>query len=203
MKKLLLLGVCAFGINVLLAQQTYTISISGFTFSPAEVTVEIGDTVFFNGSNLHPVLEVSQETWNANETTALPGGFSFPSGVGKIAFDAAGTHYYVCTNHASLGMKGTINVTEPSSVKTITGSVGFSLYPVPLTGSNLNIRFNDNTNENVDISVYNIIGMELLQLKNQPVSQGLMLDCSQLAKGAYLLQIKQGEHYSTARFIRR
>jgi len=203
MKKFLLIGIWVLGINSLIAQQTYTISISGFTFDPAELTVEIGDTVFFNGSANHPVLEVSLDTWNANATTALVNGFAFPTGVGKVAFDAAGMHYYVCTNHvASSGMKGTILVTTPTSIKSVSGGINFSLYPVPLNGNNLNLKFDKNTSENIDISIYNVIGLELVNLKNQSGRQDLSIDCSNFSKGAYLIRIKQGDRYATSRFIK-
>ncbi len=58
----------------------------------------------------HNAVEVSQATYNANGTTALSGGFSVPFSGEKKGGLSTGTHYYVCTNHASFGMKGQVIV---------------------------------------------------------------------------------------------
>lgn len=89
---------------------TVTVTNSGFSFNPSLVTISSGDSVKFQLASIHDALEVSQATWNANGTAALAGGFSVPFGGGTITLTTAGTHYYVCTNHASSGMKGRIVV---------------------------------------------------------------------------------------------
>ncbi len=100
------------------AQTNDTIKESGFAYSPVELTVNTGDTVVFVGSDFHPVLEVSEATWTNKGTTPLEGGFSFPSGNGKIKFTEAGVHYYVCTAHvASDDMKGKITVVAPTAIR--------------------------------------------------------------------------------------
>lgn len=93
------------------AQSVQVVNNVGLTFSPNSVNITEGDTVQWMIAGNHNVLEVSLATFNANGTTALPGGFSTPFGGGKVAFDTPGTYYYVCTPHASAGMKGTITVT--------------------------------------------------------------------------------------------
>ncbi|MBK7966307.1 MAG: hypothetical protein IPK10_14175 [Bacteroidetes bacterium] len=72
----------------------------------------MGDTVTFSINGSHDAREVSQTTWNANSSAALLGGFQVPFGGGTLfpAQLGVGTHYYVCTNHISMGMKGTIIV---------------------------------------------------------------------------------------------
>ncbi len=45
------------------AQTNDTIRDDGFAFSPAELTVNAGDTVVFVGTDFHPVLEVSEATY--------------------------------------------------------------------------------------------------------------------------------------------
>ncbi len=90
---------------------TDTIQTAGFAFSPAVDTVTTADTInFILGSTIHNAVEVAQSTWNADGITPLAGGFSVPFGGGKVANLPLGTHYYVCQNHASLGMKGILVV---------------------------------------------------------------------------------------------
>ena len=89
---------------------TFSVTNSSFTFAPASTTIITGDTVNFTLASIHNVREVSLATYNANGTTALTGGFSVAFGGGKLTGVAVGTHYYVCSNHASMGMKGQIIV---------------------------------------------------------------------------------------------
>src|ERR1035437_5829805 len=82
---------------------TVTIVNSGFTFSPASVTINTGDSIKFVLASAHDIVEVSQTTWNASGNTPLSGGFTTPFGGGLVlpAGLAAGTHYFVCSPHAS------------------------------------------------------------------------------------------------------
>src|SRR5215831_2615330 len=87
---------------------THTITNSGFTFTPATITISSGDDVNFVLESIHNVVEVNQATWDANGFTPLPGGFSDPFGGGLVPASklTAGIHWYVCGVHASFGMKG-------------------------------------------------------------------------------------------------
>lgn len=87
-----------------------SISNSGFTFTPASVTITAGDTVVFAIGGTHNAIEVDQSTYNANGNTPLGGGFTVPFGGGMLTGLSVGTHYYVCGNHFSMGMKGIIIV---------------------------------------------------------------------------------------------
>jgi plastocyanin len=100
----------------------FTVSTSGFTFSPGSLTINQGDTVVFNLGPSHNAVEVTQATWNSNGNTSN-GGFSLPFGGGTVVFPTTGNYYYVCAPHASMGMKGAITVETPSiSI----GSLSFS-----------------------------------------------------------------------------
>ncbi len=113
---------------------TDTISNNVFVFTPDEITVNTGDTIIFSIGGSHNAIEVSEETWNSNGNVAN-GGFSVPFGGGEVIFEEEGTYYYVCEPHASLGMKGIINV-----VSTVTSDEeilaektdDFSIYPNPV-----------------------------------------------------------------------
>lgn len=106
---LLFLGVL---LSTAVMAATTVVTNSGTTFTPANITITQGDTVQFNIGGSHNVVEVSQATYNANGTTSN-GGFTLPFGGGQLTGLTAGTYYYVCTPHASLGMKGTITVSAP------------------------------------------------------------------------------------------
>ncbi|HUL45123.1 MAG TPA: T9SS type A sorting domain-containing protein [Bacteroidota bacterium] len=94
---------------------THTINNSGYTFTPASVTINLGDTVSFVLASIHFAVEVDQTTWNADGNTSN-GGFTTDVGGGMVVLSQVGTYYYVCGYHYSLGMKGMISVVEPTGV---------------------------------------------------------------------------------------
>lgn len=98
--------------------KTWIIKNTGTTYTPSTLTIEIGDTVKFTIGSMHDVVEVSKDIWDVNEASPLAGGFQLPMGGGILlpAKLATGIHYYVCTPHVSLGMKGTIVVLGPLNV---------------------------------------------------------------------------------------
>ena len=77
-------------------------------FSPSDLTILQNDTVFFENLTNHNAVEVSQETYQNNGILSN-GGFQLYSD-NYLVFDEVGTHYYVCTPHVQMGMKGIINV---------------------------------------------------------------------------------------------
>ena len=101
---------------------TYTVTSSYsydnymFAFSPATISITLGDTVVFSLASIHSALEVNQATWNANGNTS-DGGFNTPFGGGTVIPTHTGTYYYVCANHYAMGMKGTITVAVPTGVR--------------------------------------------------------------------------------------
>src|ERR1043165_3595361 len=101
---------------------TWTVSTSGFTFSPDSITITQGDTVKFVLGASHNAQEVAANTWSGNSTTPITG---FQTGFGTTEIVAGltqGLHYYVCGNHAGSGMKGRIFVQAASTVS-------LSIYP--------------------------------------------------------------------------
>lgn len=102
----------------------------GTSFSPASVSIKTGDTVVFQLALSHNAVEVSQSTYNSNGNTSN-GGFSLPFGGGSIVLSKAGTFYYVCTPHASFGMKGIIIVTQSTGIENVIVNRSFELYRNP------------------------------------------------------------------------
>ena len=79
-------------------------------FTPSELTIIEGDTVYFENLTTHNVVEVSEETYTNNGTQSNYG-FELYSD-DYIEFSNPGTFYYVCTPHVEMGMKGIINVLD-------------------------------------------------------------------------------------------
>lgn len=117
---------------VSVAQTLHFVKTTGnLTYDPSDLTITVGDTVSFQASGFHPLREVTEATWNANENTAKANGFSCTSSC-KIPFPEAGVFYYVCVNHVGSVMKGKLTVEAPSGILSITSKTsGFQLYPNP------------------------------------------------------------------------
>jgi len=164
---------------------SWTINNSGNTFSPSTITIVVGDDVTFNLESVHNAVEVSQATWNANGTAALAGGFQVALGGGPVqaALLGVGTHYYVCTPHASLGMKGTIIVQNATGIEENKLPAGFSIYPNP---SLISLTLNANDDEIGS-------GFYIADLAGRRVATGKIennittIDISYLARGTYLI----------------
>ncbi|MGB1821098.1 MAG: plastocyanin/azurin family copper-binding protein [Ilumatobacteraceae bacterium] len=83
---------------------THSIDISGFSFAPSALTVEVGDTVTWTNfdSAIHTV--------TFNDSPSLSSGGLQEGDTHSVTFDNVGTYAYGCSPHAS--MQGTITVTK-------------------------------------------------------------------------------------------
>jgi len=201
MKKTYLLVICCLNAATLANAKTWTITNSGFVFSPATLTIQQGDTVEFVIGSSHNAVEVSQATFDANGATALQTGFATPSKGGKIfpAQLTVGTHYYVCTPHASFGMKGQIIVQNPNSIDEDLEKSEIVISPNP-TANLLTIKGLEKV-VNADMNIVNANGVSVLNLKNFS-SENATIDISSLSAGVYWLTIADVKKY-TYKFVKK
>ena len=162
---------------------------SGFVFSPDSVSINLGDTIIFQLGSIHNAVEVSQATWNANGTTLLSGGFSTPFAGGEIKNLAIGEHFYVCTNHAFMGMKGRIFVNEAALINNnLLDKTFIDVYPNPTKGKITLSSDIDFTKSN-EITIYNYLGY-FIDFKENPIKfYDNELDLTNYPKGIYFMQI--------------
>lgn len=187
--------------TVLHAQQTFVINSAGLTFNPSDVIVNQGDIVRFNLSPFHPVAQVSQSTWNSNGNTLLPGGFSFPSGTGDYTAVNPGTFYFVCTSHASSGMKGTIVVNATTGFEDPGVNIGEKLFPNPATDF---LIYQTGSNSPVDeIRILDITGKAVTILHGLEFSDNqIRINTAKLNKGIYFIKVKSDAGTSVRKFIK-
>ncbi len=115
-QKILLAGLGLLLLPGLATATTHTISQSGLTFNPAELTIEVGDTVEWTWSNGNHTV-TSGTDLSDPEAGAL---FDEPLNSGNplvtYTFTEIGSQDYFCRPHVSLGMTGTVIVTAASAV---------------------------------------------------------------------------------------
>lgn len=175
-----------------------TITNSGFTFSPDTVTITVGDSVNFSVASIHVPVEVSQATWTANGNTALAGGFSTPAGGGLVlpAKLTVGTHWYVCSPHAFMGMKGVIIVKNVTGIKENQLQSNFSIFPNPACGV---VSVVSGTGHQYNLSVYNCIGEKVYEkVVNNERSN---IDLGELTNGIYFLSMNSKEGTEVKKII--
>jgi plastocyanin len=171
----------------------------GVNFSPADTTVTIGDTIKFSLGNTHNVLEVSQEDWDAEQNIALSGGFSLPLGGGILptAQLTPGTHYYICTPHITIGMKGKFTLVGASGINDLLNQPTLSLYPNPASEF-LSIQSSDNVT-GLSYSILDETGKQVATGKLTGYKSSL--DIHYLANGMYLFQLAS-QRRKTVSFIK-
>ena len=198
MKKLIF-SILLFSLGTASFCTTWQVTNVGTTFSPATVTIHLGDSVNFILEAPHNAVEVSQATWNANGTTALPGGFQEPLGGGLVlpAKLGVGTHYYVCQPHASLGMKGMIIVQNNSGISNNQLPSNLSVFPNPANNLMTIKAANDLVGSQYLIS--DQTGRQVLNGKL--ANEATPIDISQLTPGVYLIQVV-GQRRSSVKMIK-
>jgi plastocyanin len=180
----------------------YIITSTGTTFSPNLIQIYPGDTVLFNLASMHNAVEVSQATWEANGNTSN-GGFMLPMGGGTLINLGIGMHYYVCVPHASLGMKGRIEVLNPVDIKEYTKPTGFSVFPNPFKNAiQISYLVSDTHKDNIEI--YNLAGQTVYKIsgKQEGEMNTLNLDLGFLPDGIYFVSATQNGERSIEKVIK-
>ena len=121
MKKYILLSISCFCI-VLLNATNHSVTTVGNTFSPANITINQGDTVTWtNGGGFHNV-NATLSTY-PNNPEGFGNSVSSSSWTFQHIFTIVGTYNYQCDPHTSMGMVGTVVVNAVSTPNSLTEAV--------------------------------------------------------------------------------
>ena len=110
----------------------------------------------------------------------------------------AGTHYYVCTPHAYMGMKASIIVQNVTPVIDNKLFQEVSVYPNPVTDK-LTVQSADQSLKIVGI--YDVSGKLLFQTEGNGLQQEIEL--SDFNAGVYILRVKTSKETFTGRIIKK
>lgn len=171
-------------------QSIRVITNSGFDYIPDTLETAVGDTVRFNAGSSHPTLQVNRETYEANATTALEGGFFFSQGKGELVLEQEDTLYYVCPSHIDKGMKGMILVrTElPTQVRLTTYD---NCWEVNRLGDRI-FRVKSTVMKPYRIYMYDLSGKCVYQSKTSGVHT---IKGQYLKKGLFILRVQSGDKF--------
>jgi plastocyanin len=150
----------------------HTISNVANTFTPDTLIIEVGEDVEFSLENTHNAVEVIKDTWDANGNAPKSIGFSVPFGGGEVVFPFAGTYYYVCEPHASMGMKGVIIVRAATAISSVSNNnSNFEVFPNPASDI-MNFSYTLNSSGIVDIRIMNAAGVEVANILKESQDPG-------------------------------
>jgi len=110
-----------------------TVTGSDAVFTPADLSINKGDTVYFHWSNTsmdHNVAQSSSAEANEYDGQGWRSGDASATVDFNVTFDNVGTFFYICEPHASSGMKGSIKVFDPDALKSAESTPGFTFLPV-------------------------------------------------------------------------
>lgn len=107
-----------FTIQAIYAQTSHTVSVSNNVFTPADLTINQGDTVIWTNIEGFHNVNGTTNTYQDN-----PESFGNQTGFGwtySYVFNSPGDYDYQCDPHVGLGMVGTISVEEVVSSNSLT-----------------------------------------------------------------------------------
>jgi hypothetical protein len=142
------------------------VTASGGTFTPTDVTIDVGDTVRWTNSS---------GTHNVNGTTVTfptnPESFGNALGTAWVytyVFNTAGNYDYQCDAHVTSGMTGTVTVVSTSDIGNdlaTSNNVVSNIYPIP-SSEFVVIELTQellSTNTELTAVVYDLMGKEILR----------------------------------------
>lgn len=201
MKSKILLTLLLLSISITGFCTTWTIKNLGDTFTPDTVIIALGDSVNFDITFTHDAREVSQATWNENGNTALSGGFQTPFDGGLVLPEhlTVGTHWYVCSPHAAIGMKGVIIVESDASVPENHLQTNLRVLPNPSNGQFHLTILGSLLDKNCKMEIYNVQGEIIYQTIITNTTFDINL--TDQPNGIYFLKIYEGQTILTKKIV--
>lgn len=191
-------------LTVYVQATTLVIQVANFSFSPNLTPAHVGDTIkwmWVSGTHTttSTTVPVGAQTWDA------PLDLTHTSFTYIIA--VAGQYNYKCTPHETFGMTGVINVT-PIGITPISGNLPekFGLYqnfPNPFNPTT-KIKFDIPSNDKVKLTVYNVIGGDVVTLVNGVLQAGAYFvewDASNIPSGTYFYKLETSTFSDTRKLV--
>lgn len=205
-KVLFYLFTCLFLFSTLKAQTNHIISVANFAFTPASITITVGDTVTWKWVNgTHTTTSDSTQGSNSWNSPISASSTSFSK-----VITSPGLHRFYCIPHGSpggIGMSGTITANpRVTSVESRGKAFSYNLYqnyPNPFNPSTL-IRFSVPENAYVVLKVFNALGSEVATLLNNNMSPGqyeVNFNGAGFTSGVYFVQMKAGSFVNIKKMI--
>jgi len=193
MKKQLLIALSALFVGANAFATQIPLTNSGNAYIPLVLQINLGDTIIVGTGITHTTRQVSQATWNANDTASLGGGFGDKTPGDFIIPTSLGDIYYVCVEHVAMNsMKGMIKVSQlgiednKSFTMQIMQSVAEQYLKLVVTG---------NASGNMQVEMLNLSGQVVrkLDLQLSGDESSTTVQVGDLPKGVYMVRWSYGK----------
>ena len=189
--------------QTVLPQTTHDVSVSNFSFTPAQITITLGDKVrWTNSGGLHNVV--------ADDNSFTSGAISSSAWVYEHTFNSVGNNPYYCSQHGGpggAGMSGVVIVENATDVSDDNISVyKFNLiqnFPNPFNPST-KISYTIPERGNVSLKVFNLLGSQVAELVNGEIEAGsydITFNASNLPTGTYFYRLQTSSSVETKKMI--
>jgi len=185
MKKNLLLFAAIFCIMTKSLATQYMVMVANYSFTPAQFTMHLGDTVMWMWSNgTHTTTSTTIPTgavaWNSNIDASTTSFMYVPTKLG--------VYNYQCNFHASLGMTGKFTVVNPSNVASVNAPQVVNIFPNPTAGP-LHLQFAQ-SDMPVSVMLTNIIGKVIVNNVYNGMKE-TELNLNNIPNGIYVISVQQ------------
>ena len=190
----------------ILFSTSYTIKTSAsLVYTPDSLTVQVGDSVIISANTFHPLVQVSQSSWESKVATPLAGGFGTHTTAYTFVATIPETIYYVCSAHVGVGMMGRIFVenTTPVIEKITDAAPKISISPNPVSTIG-HIKLNQKMTGYVQVKIYSYSGEIIQEISTSGFDSAdgsIPFDAGSMENGVYLLVISDEIQSSTVKFI--
>lgn len=184
MNSKLLIFAFSIAITTLSAQTSHIITAFDHGFTPENITILQGDTIVLESIGYHSITEVTEEDWNNNIPNSNGGfwiGLQAPTFDNWFVLNEVGLYHYICVPHAAMGMKGTIEVVDPTVG--VTAAELNNSYTISPTGNGQYLLQFPTCDE---FTVVTATGQHVTSESLRGAKEQFNLNLSNLASGVYL-----------------
>ena len=198
-KNLLSIFIFMMAFAMQMSATVHIVNQQGFNFSPADFTVNVGDTVRFKwntGSHntVSTDVPVGAATWNS------------PLNSGNQSYDykvtVAGNYAFVCTFHS--GQDGVFTaVASPTNVSSVQTAIS-EMNVRAVSGGNLLINIQNATGDRVTLTMLDITGREVATLYQGVIDSNdftVRQDVAAFQRGIYFVRFQEGARVTTRKVL--
>ncbi|TVR38884.1 MAG: T9SS C-terminal target domain-containing protein [Cryomorphaceae bacterium] len=186
---LIILALLTLPLQKVAAQTTVDVTVSNNVYTPANITINVGDTVRWTNIQGNHNVNGTQATY-PNNPESFGNAVAGPGWVLTHVFNTPGSYDYRCDPHLFVGMTGTVTVNDVSTSLNEYDAMVPIVFPNPANHV-VNFRFNDQAM--LGFQQANIILFDQLGKQHRDVNllerSDIQIDVAGLHSGLYVYQV--------------
>jgi plastocyanin len=198
-KNLLALFVCVLAVSLQMSATIHIVDQQGTTFSPADFTVVVGDTVRFEWNN-------GSHNTVSTDVPAGAASWNSPLNSGNQSYNyevtVAGSYAYVCTFHA--GQDGVFTAeAAPNSVQNV-NRAAIEMNVRTTANGNLTVHVLNASGDKATVTMLDITGREVAILHQGVIASDdftIRQDVASFQRGIYFVRFQEGSRVSTRKVL--